>query len=156
MKKKAWDIIMRMNRGEIPSTEDLDTMHVCLNPDENVGRRRLLQDRYDFLRPTSIRKGLMAFGFECGDGWLPILEELFEGFQKLVDKRDDTSFKVEQVKQKYGTLRVYHNGGDEYEALVDRAEAMSEFTCEVCGQQGMMRDDGWMMVRCDRCYKGKK
>jgi len=99
----------------------------------------------------------MVFGFECADGWLPILEWLFEGFQELVVKDGSADwFRVTHVKEKYGTLRCYHNGGDAYEALVDKAEALSEVTCELCGQQGVIRDDGWVMVRCDRCYKEKR
>ena len=147
MKRNIKEMFDAMTRGEIPSAEELDAMHVSLNPGENVARRRQLQDRYTFLGATSIREGLMAFGFECGDGWLPILEWLFAGFQELAD-RDGTvnRFRVTQVKQKYGTLRVYHNGGEEYEAL-------SAVTCEVCGQQGTMRDDLWVSVRCDRCYR---
>ncbi len=154
MKRNIKEMFDAMTRGEIPSAEELDTMHVSLNPGENVARRRQLQDRYTFLGATSIREGLMAFGFECGDGWLPIIEELFAGFQELAD-RDGTAgrFRVTQVKEKYGTLRVYHNGGEEYEALVEKAEALSEVTCDVCGQQGTMRDDGWVMVRCDGCYR---
>ncbi len=154
MKRSIREMFDAMTIGEIPSTEELDAMHVSLNPGENVARRRQLQDRYAFLRATSIQEGLMAFGFECGDGWLPILEKLFAGFQELADKDGTASrFRVTQVKQKYGTLRVYHNGGEEYEALVDKAEALSAVTCEVCGQQGTMRDDFWVSVRCDRCYK---
>jgi hypothetical protein len=80
MKRNIKEIFDAMTRGEIPSAEELDTMHVSLNPGENVARRRQLQDRYPFLGATSIREGLMAFGFECGDGWLPILEWLFAGF----------------------------------------------------------------------------
>jgi len=157
MKRNIKEMFDAMTRGEIPSAEELDAMHVSLNPGENVARRRQLQDRYTFLGATSIREGLMAFGFECGDGWLPILEWLFAGFQELAD-RDGTvnRFRVTQVKQKYGTLRVYHNGGEEYEALVEKAEALSAVTCEVCGQQGTMRDDLWVTVRCDSCYPKMK
>lgn len=157
MKRNIKEMFDAMTRGEIPSAEELDRMHVYLNPGENVARRRQLQDRYAFLGVTSIQEGLMAFGFECGDGWLPTLEWLFAGFQELAD-RDGTAgrFRVTQVKEQYGTLRIYHNGGEEYEALVDKAEALSKVTCDVCGQQGTMRDDGWVMVRCDNCYPRKK
>jgi len=73
MKRSIKEMFDAMTRGEIPSSEELDAMHVTLNPGENVARRRQLQDRYAFLGATSIQEGLMAFGFECGDGWLPIL-----------------------------------------------------------------------------------
>jgi hypothetical protein len=45
--------------------------------DMQKGRRVLPQDKYEFLRPTLLTEGLMAFGFACGYRWLPILEGLF-------------------------------------------------------------------------------
>ncbi|NLT23466.1 MAG: hypothetical protein GXX82_10500 [Syntrophorhabdus sp.] len=95
MKRSIREMFDAMTRGEVPSAEELDAMHVSLNPGENVARRRQLQDRYAFLGATSIQEGLMAFGFECGDGWLPILEKLFAGFQELADK-DGTASRFTQ------------------------------------------------------------
>jgi hypothetical protein len=55
-----------------------------------------------------------------------------------------------QVKEKFGTLRFYHDGGDEkIHAMVDLAESFSARTCEVCGSPGKVRDGGWVTVRCD-------
>ena len=42
-----------------------------------------------------------------------------------------------QVKEKFGGLRFYYSGGDDYiRGLVDMAESMSYKTCEVCGSPG--------------------
>lgn len=39
-----------------------------------------------------------------------------------------------QVKEKFGSLRFYYRGGDDYvSGLVAMAEAMSAVTCDVCG-----------------------
>jgi hypothetical protein len=55
-----------------------------------------------------------------------------------------------QVKEKYGTLRFYYNGGDDVvDGIVRMAEAMSAITCEVCGAPGKMLGDGWVTVRCE-------
>jgi hypothetical protein len=57
---------------------------------------------------------------------------------------------VDQVKEKFGTLRFYYHGGDDYiRGLVDMADAMSAVTCETCGKPGKLHTDGWHYVSCD-------
>jgi hypothetical protein len=55
-----------------------------------------------------------------------------------------------QVKSKFGSLRFYVNGGDDYtRGVISMAEAMSAVTCEECGASGKLRDDGWVSTLCD-------
>jgi hypothetical protein len=57
---------------------------------------------------------------------------------------------VTQVKEKYGTLRFYYNGGDEYiRGAVTMAELMSARTCETCGDSGKTRSGPWLRTLCD-------
>ncbi len=57
---------------------------------------------------------------------------------------------VNQVKEKFGTLRFYYSGGDAYiDGLVAMAESMSEVTCEECGAPGRVRRGGWLRCLCD-------
>jgi hypothetical protein len=59
-----------------------------------------------------------------------------------------------QVKEKFGTLRFYYDGGDDYvRGMVTLADNLSEVTCEVCGAPGKIRDKGWVSVRCDEHVK---
>jgi len=122
-------------------------------------RRTLLQGKYEFLSPTPLTEGLMAFGFECGDGWLPILEDLFEKIDQEVKKAALSSFKVIQVKEKFGGLRVYvSEGNDSIEALIDAASSKAAVTCEDCGKPGQWRTlnkgkfHGWLRTQCDECF----
>jgi hypothetical protein len=56
-----------------------------------------------------------------------------------------------QIKEKFGTLRFYYHGGDEYiEGIVRMAESMSATTCEVCGAHGKQRGGGWIRTLCDK------
>lgn len=56
---------------------------------------------------------------------------------------------VIQVKEKFGSLRFYYNGGDEYiRGLVTMAEGMSGRTCEVCGASGKASGSGWIRTLC--------
>lgn len=55
-----------------------------------------------------------------------------------------------QVKEKFGTLRFYYDGGDErIRGMEIMAESMSSRVCEVCGKPGESNDSGWIKVLCD-------
>jgi hypothetical protein len=96
----------------------------------------------------------MCWGFECGDGWFNILNHLCQNIQHHIDwanKKEETvpQVVVEQVKEKFGTLRFYYRGGDDYiSGLVAMAESMSGVTCEECGAPGEANSGGWIRTRC--------
>jgi hypothetical protein len=56
-----------------------------------------------------------------------------------------------QVKEKFGTLRFYCNGGDLYtQGVLEMAEAMSSVTCERCGAPAKIRGGSWHRTLCDQ------
>jgi hypothetical protein len=55
-----------------------------------------------------ISRSLMGFGFECEDGWFPLIYALFEEIEPLAAGLD--SAEIVQVKQKFGGLRVATRG----------------------------------------------
>lgn len=59
---------------------------------------------------------------------------------------------VEQVKEKYGTLRFYFYGGDDNViGMVRLAESMTSRICEVCGCPAKTESrGGWVSTRCDQ------
>jgi hypothetical protein len=58
--------------------------------------------------------------------------------------------KVQQIKEKFGGLRFYYDGGDErISGLVDMAESWAAHTCETCGNKGERRHGGWVRTLCD-------
>lgn len=57
---------------------------------------------------------------------------------------------ITQVKEKFGSLRFYYQGGDEQiDGMVRMAESMSEVTCDECGSPGRIRPGGWLRCLCD-------
>jgi hypothetical protein len=59
-----------------------------------------------------------------------------------------------QIKEKFGTLRFYYFGGDDYcHGVESMAESMSAVTCEVCGSPGKLRNGGWIRTLCDEHAK---
>lgn len=108
-----------------------------------------------------IRETLMGFGCECGDGWSEIIREMCEQLEPLVKQwvKDnphelDLKPRFSQIKEKYGTLRVYMTTStDDMYVITELAEYKSETTCETCGRKGKLRGDGWMYTACYYCAK---
>lgn len=120
--------------------------------------RKELQSKYDFLKPTPLREGLLGFGFECGDGWLPLLAKMFKDVDKVLKPEERKYFRFTQIKEKYGGLRAYFNGGsDEVYKIVDCAEEQSYKTCEKCGStDNVKQTTGWIVSLCPNCMKAYK
>lgn len=59
-----------------------------------------------------------------------------------------------QIKEKFGTLRFYYQGGDDYiRGLEAMADSMSAVICEECGcpgQRHSTKKRSWIRVLCDK------
>jgi len=158
-------------------------------------------------RNKPMQETCMCWGFECGDGWFNILNQLMSQIQHHIDWKEkqragaikynemaaqakagnfdlfeetmkalpNDEYKekrlaeivagdfrqipesipqvtLDQVKEKFGTLRFYYSGGDDYiSGMVTMAEAMSGVTCEGCGNPGERRGGGWVHTYCEPC-----
>jgi len=101
-------------------------------------------------RIGSDRSPFALFGFELRDGWYPLLRELSEGLEPLF--RNCPAARVAQVKEKFGGLRFYIDGGtDAIYELIDAAETKSLRTCDQCGAEGERRGGGWVRTLCEVC-----
>jgi len=97
-------------------------------------------------------RSLMAFGFECGDGWFDLVDTLCAELARLDPPGEDLPLRAMQVKEKYGTLRFYVGFcTDEAIALIAFAEALSARICETCGNRGRTRGAGWLKTLCELC-----
>jgi len=142
----------------------------------------------------------IQFGFECGDGWYMLLDELMAKIENhiwnvnrnrkyelrskfakwLNRKRYRISYKrkvlkkflewivdqfprgiepmdsinITQIKEKFGGLCFYYNGGDDYIFGLTRfAESLSYQICEECGSTiGVGMTQGWNLTICKKCY----
>ena len=82
-----------------------------------------------------------------GSGWAQLINRVFD---KLASIKG--TVKIVQVKEKFGGLRFYVDGGDEYtNGLIRVAEDASYETCEDCGVPGTLRKGGWWATLCDKC-----
>ena len=95
-------------------------------------------------------------GFAVGAGWWPIIESLCANIQSHIDWKikqgnNVPQVVVEQIKEKFGGLRFYYQGGDdEISGMVRMAEAWADHSCEECGTPGQRRNGGWIKTLCDK------
>lgn len=94
-------------------------------------------------------------GFACGEGWWSIIELLCSNIQHYIDWKNKQSevvsqVTVAQIKEKFGGLRFYYDGGDdEIRGMVRIAEVWASRSCEECGAPGKSRQGGWIKTLCD-------
>ena len=176
---------------------------------------KLLCEKYPKMmvnRNKDMKETCMCWGFECGDGWFNILDQLMGNIQHHIDWKEkqragaikynematqakagnfdlfeetmkalpNDEFKekrlseivagdfrpvpesipqvtLDQVKEKFGTLRFYYTGGDdEISGMVRMAESMSGVTCEGCGNLGERRGGGWVHTYCTPCEEARE
>jgi hypothetical protein len=176
---------------------------------------KLLCEKYPKMmvnRNKNMQETCMCWGFECGDGWFNILDQLMGNIQHHIDwkeKQRNSAIKynematqakagnfelfeedmkallndeykekrlveivagdfrqvpesipqvtLDQVKEKFGTLRFYYSGGDDaIDGMVQMAESMSGVTCEGCGNLGERRGGGWIHTYCTPCEEARE
>ncbi len=109
---------------------------------------------------------------DCGPGWDWILEDLDRKLSYL-----DFNYKLNQVKEKFGTLRFYYEPLIAKKVVLDLmhdavsiAEQLSASTCELCGNSSRMASSdrgikfdssvelkeshGWFKTLCNSCAEG--
>jgi hypothetical protein len=131
----------------------------------------LLCQRYPKMmvnRNKTAQETCMCWGFSCGDGWYNILNQLMSNIQHHIDWKQEqkekynrgegcTQVTLDQVKEKFGTLRFYYSGGDDViDGMVRMAESMTEVTCEECGNIGERRGGGWIHTYCTPCEEARE
>lgn len=94
-------------------------------------------------------------GFAVSKGWWIILESLMDNIQHYLNWKNRESevvpqVVVAQIKEKFGGLRFYYDGGDdEVSGMVRMAESWADHSCEECGGIGTRRSGGWIRTLCD-------
>jgi hypothetical protein len=91
-----------------------------------------------------------AFGVECRQGWKRLIDP-------IIDLANKKGIHITQIKEKFGTLRVYTDTIDrELDQLIVDMEIKSAKVCEVCGDVGKIRSGGWIKTLCDLHDKERK
>jgi hypothetical protein len=74
---------------------------------------------------------------ECNSGWFGLLETFLKELTP-----EQRSSEVHQIKEKFGTLRIY--GSFEVQEIARKYEVLSAEICEISGQPGTLhKSGGW-------------
>jgi Uncharacterized conserved protein len=113
--------------------------------------------REAWAKPSNRACRFASDGFCISDGWHGIVDRLSAKLSA------DPNLYVWQIKEKYGSLRVYFCDRDTppdpkldkaTDAALDKAVRESMRTCEICGKPGTLtRRRNWVSVRCKPCLK---
>ena len=98
--------------------------------------------------------------WDCGKGWHPLLEDLFETLDGIIEylpMEIKGEMYIVQIKEKFGALVVYMN--QETPAItgaISLAENISYRLCEECGKPGTQRMTGWVKTLCNTHHKKRE
>lgn len=80
--------------------------------------------------------------FYCGDGWFNLILEMckiIDHHFQIMPSEMQNLFKIIQLKEKFGSLVIYSKPRIPYiDGIIDLAESISRFTCEICGDKGVI------------------
>lgn len=97
-------------------------------------------------------------------GWLEsfgefLLEDLDTALKNSYPEGLPEDFRILDIKEKWGSLRVYLTHEPEpVSDVLYRYQYISSFVCMICGAPypfAHMTYDGWVVPLCERCYVGK-
>jgi len=109
-------------------------------------------------RRAPLTETCMGWGFQCGDGWEPLIRSLSGALEQLITSLPEdqqTFYRASQVKEKFGALRFGMCAStNEMEELIQIAEDESELICESCGGPGgRVNIKGWLRTSCTSCLE---
>ena len=127
-------------------------------------RNKKLIKKYCWLIPRSVWSGKKLKDYEydyteydcLGEGWQKafgklLLEDIDQELRKY-NYRD--KYRIYEVKEKYGQMRWYDNGGAG--EATTKYEYISENVCYFCGKPDTaMTNLGWILPVCPKCYEKK-
>jgi len=77
--------------------------------------------------PFDPMKNLMCFGFTCDVDYYPLIYDLLKDIQKILDEDKTIVFKILQVKEKFGELRIYKKSNNStIDALINEVQNKSK------------------------------
>jgi len=94
----------------------------------------------------------MCWGLECGDGWYNLIDSACAIISYEIKYNKCPPVQFTQVKEKFGGLRIYYTGGNEFTSgVISTVGYLSQTTCETCGNPGKQTNEGWIRTLCEPC-----
>ena len=115
--------------------------------------------RYPFLQPRNVWTGKKYWDFNefwcLPRGWKKAFgKQLRNDLRKALIKDGILhDFYFTQIKEKYGTLRLYNNGeGENTSKVIRYYENLSMCYCIMCGKPARYCTQGWIEYVCEDCF----
>lgn len=107
-----------------------------------------LMKEYPFLR-----NGNYCWFDSIPSGWRKIVKNKLPKIKnRLIEINKLDTYKISDIKEKWGFLRWYDNSSDEIIiSLIGELEKESEHTCIICGNVAKWISLGWISPYCDDC-----
>lgn len=109
-----------------------------------------------FFLPTSTELNALEPGWRKKFG-IDICKEIKQSLLKHGGRKALKSYRILQIKEKFGGLRWYDNGGNEeiFRSIIPKYEKLSFQTCIHCGKPAEYISKGWISPYCEDCAKDK-
>lgn len=134
---------------------------------DEIQRNKELCEKYFFLVPTNRWTGKVVDDYDYSyteldampDGWRiafgeKMCEEIMQELNKIENEKVRFSYRIIQIKEKYGYLRWYTNWSTTgLDDIIRKYEQISERTCIKCGAAATKISNGWISPYCDGCAK---
>lgn len=122
--------------------------------------------KYPFMKGYNVWTGkFCGYGFTEYDyisyGWKKAFgKQLLKDIKKAykLDKKDfpnltwKQALRWEQIKSKYGTLRLYASATSRIMEVLHKYEKLSRYYCERCGKPAKYETTGWIENLCEECF----
>lgn len=122
--------------------------------------RKTLIEEYPYLQPRNVFSGKIPEDFDyqyikgeydLPDGWLELFLQCCSDIKEPLVKADYLNkFMFTQIKEKYGSMRMYNYGAPkEVHDILSKYEFLSQQVCCVCGKPAIAMTRGWICPYCD-------
>ena len=131
-----------------------------------IEQNKKLIKKFPFLQPRSVWTDKIDEEYDysyingLGDlpnGWERLFLLFCKHLKEELDKFDFTNkFRFSQIKEKYGSMRLYNNGYPRDSRVSELGyifEHLSTYICEYCGEPAKYETPGWITEECESCYK---
>ena len=87
------------------------------------------------------------------EGWFELFLQMCEDIREPLEKGGCLDrFRFLDVKEKYGSMRLYSSGAtEEVQDILFKYEFLSQQVCCLCGKPATLETDGYICPYCDEC-----
>ena len=120
-----------------------------------ISYNKSLVRKYKFLKFDNDDDYMSTWADMLPTGWrLKFGESLFKELKKVIKRDKLKNYKIVEIKEKFGVLRLYSFGGNEdTEAVVKKYEDVSQYVCQICGKPAEVVTLNWIGFYCKDCAR---